>query len=149
MQLFFAFNVCFQVLKDIVCLFRASIFKMALYHGWEIDVEFVPSCPSSKDPSPTPEDADLEKVLMGYLNIFAILFTNLVALKRICFAHSKRLDERTQTPQYLTFTSVSQESLDEIDRINLSVSPIDAQQANFPTTGDPKGNISMQHSKSL
>jgi hypothetical protein len=90
---------------------------MALYHGSENDVEFVPSCPSSRDSSPTPEDADLEKVLMGYLNISPVPFTNLVALKRICFAHSKRLDEGTQTPQYLAFTSVSQESLDEIYKI--------------------------------
>jgi len=44
-------------------------------------------------------------------------FTNLVAFKRICLARSKRLVEGTQTPQYLAFTSVSKESLDEIDRI--------------------------------
>jgi hypothetical protein len=74
MQLFFGFNVCFQVSKYIVCWFRASIFKMALYHGGENDVEFVSSCPTSifkmalyhggendvsscptlRDPSPTP-----------------------------------------------------------------------------------------------
>ncbi len=89
---------------------------MALYHGGENDVEFVPSCPTSRDPSPTPEDADLEGVLMGYPNISPAPFTNLVAFKRICLARSKRLVEGTQTPQYLAFTSVSQESLDEIDR---------------------------------
>ncbi|CAM6033322.1 unnamed protein product [Sphagnum compactum] len=90
---------------------------MMLYHGGENDVEFVPSCSTSRDPSPTPEDVDLEEVLMGYPNISQVPFTNLVAFKRICFARSKRLVERTQTPQYLAFTSVSQESLDEIDRI--------------------------------
>ncbi len=88
---------------------------MALYHGGE-NVEFVPSCPTSRDPSPTPEDVDLEGVLMGYPNISLAPFTNLVAFKRICLARSKRLVEGTQTPQYLAFTSVSQESLDEIDR---------------------------------
>jgi len=88
-----------------------------LYHGGENDVEFVPSCPTSRDPSPTPEDADLEEVLMGYPNISPAPFTNLVAFKRICLACSKRLVEGTQTPQYLAFTSVSKESLDEIDRI--------------------------------
>ncbi|CAM6021489.1 unnamed protein product [Sphagnum balticum] len=89
---------------------------MALYHGGENDVEFVPSCPTSRDPSPTPEDADLEGLLMGYPNISPAPFTNLVAFKRICLARSKRLVEGTQTPQYLAFTSVSQETLDEIDR---------------------------------
>ncbi len=89
---------------------------MALYHGGENDVEFVPSCPTSRDPGPTPKDADLEGVLMGYPNISPAPFTNLVAFKRICLARSKRLVEETQTPQYLAFTSVSQESLDEIDR---------------------------------
>ncbi|CAM6021488.1 unnamed protein product [Sphagnum balticum] len=89
---------------------------MTLYHGGENDVEFVPSCPTSRDPSPTPEDADLEGVLMGYPNISPAPFTNLVAFKRICLARYKRLVEGTQTPQYLAFTSVSQESLDEIDR---------------------------------
>ncbi len=69
------------------------------------------------DPSPTPEDADLEEVLMGYPNISPTPFTNMVAFKRICFARSKRLYEGRQTPQYLAFTNVSQESLDEIDRI--------------------------------
>ncbi len=53
---------------------------------------------------------------MGYPNISPAPFTNLVAFKRICLARSKRLVEGTQTPQYLAFTSVSQESLDEIDR---------------------------------
>jgi hypothetical protein len=90
---------------------------MALYHAGENDVEFVPSCPTSRDPSPTPEDADLEEVLMGYPNISPTPFTNMVAFKRICFTRSKRLYEGTQTPQYLAFTNVSQESLDEIDRI--------------------------------
>ncbi len=90
---------------------------MALYHGGENDVEFVPSCSTSRDPSPTREDADLEGVLMGYPNISPALFTNLVAFKRICLARSKRLVEGTQTPQYLAFTSVSQESVDEIDRV--------------------------------
>jgi len=71
------------------------------------------ACPTSRDPSPTPEDADLEEVLMGYLNISLAPFTNLVAFKRICLARSKRLVEGTQTPQYLAFTSVSQKSLDE------------------------------------
>jgi hypothetical protein len=117
MQLFFGLNVCFQVLKYIVCWFRGSIFKMALYHRGENEVEFVPSCPTSRDPSPTPEDAYLEEVLMGYPNISPAPFTNLVAFKRICLARSKRLVEGTQTPQYLAFTSVSEESLDEIDRI--------------------------------
>jgi hypothetical protein len=41
MQLFFGLNVCFQVLKCIVCWFRGNIFKMALYHDGENDVEFV------------------------------------------------------------------------------------------------------------
>jgi hypothetical protein len=72
---------------------------------------------SKMDPSPTPEDADLEEVLMGYPNISPTPFTNMVAFKRICFARSKRLYEGRQTPQYLAFTNVSQESLDEIDRI--------------------------------
>jgi hypothetical protein len=72
---------------------------------------------SKMDPSPTPEDADLEEVLMGYPNISPTPFTNMVAFKRICFAHSKRLYDGRQTPQYLAFTNVSQESLDEIDRI--------------------------------
>jgi hypothetical protein len=100
MQLFFGLNVCFQVLKCIVCWFRRSIFKMALYHGGENDVEFVPS-----------------EVLMGYPNISRAPFTNLVAFKRICFTRSKRLVEGTQIPQHLAFTNVSPESLDEIDRI--------------------------------
>jgi hypothetical protein len=72
---------------------------------------------SKMDASPTPEDADLEEVLMGYPNISPTPFTNMVAFKRICFARSKRLYEGRQTPQYLAFTNVSQESLDEIDRI--------------------------------
>jgi len=101
----------------IVCWLRGSIFKMVLYHGGENDVEFVPSCSTLRDPSPTLEDADSEEVLMGYPNISRAPFTNLVAFKRICFTHSKRLVEGTQTPQYLAFTSVSQETLDEIDRI--------------------------------
>jgi hypothetical protein len=117
MQIFFGLNVCFQMSKYIVCRFRGSIFKMALYHGGENDVEFVPFCPTSTYPSPTPEDADLEEVLMGYPNISPAPFTNLAAFNRICLARSKRLVEGTQTPQYLAFTSVSQESLDEIDRI--------------------------------
>ncbi len=62
---------------------------MALYHGGENDVEFVPSCPTSRDPSPTPEDADLEGVLMGYPNISPAPFTNLVAFKRIAW-HAPR-----------------------------------------------------------
>ncbi|CAK9261291.1 unnamed protein product [Sphagnum jensenii] len=90
---------------------------MALYHGGENDIEFVPSCPTSRDSSPTREDADLEGVFMGYPNISPAPFTNLVAFKRICLTHSKRLVEGTQTPQYLAFTSVSQESVDEIDRV--------------------------------
>jgi hypothetical protein len=118
MQLFFGLNACFQVLKYIVCWFRGRIFKMALYHRGENDVEYVPSCPTSRDPSPTPEDPDLEEVLMGYPNISPAPFTNLVAFKRICLARSKRLVEGTQTPQYLAFTSVSQQSLDEIDKID-------------------------------
>ncbi len=117
MQMFYGLNVCSQVSKYIVCRFRGSIFKMALYHGEENDVEFVPSCPTPRDPIPTPEDADLEGVLMGYPDISTAPFTNLVAFKRICFARSKRLVEGTQIPQYLAFTSVSQESFDEIDRI--------------------------------
>jgi hypothetical protein len=72
---------------------------------------------SKMDASPTPEDADLEEVLMGYPNISPTPFTNMVAFKRICFARSKRLYEGRETPQYLAFTNVSQESLDEIDRI--------------------------------
>jgi hypothetical protein len=118
MQMFYGLNVCSQASKYIVCRFRGSIFKMAFYHGEENDVEFVPSCPTPRDPIPTPEDADLEEVLMGYPDISTTPFTNLVAFKRICWALSKRLDEGTQTPQYLAFTSVSQESLDEIDRIH-------------------------------
>jgi hypothetical protein len=101
----------------VVCQFRGSIFKMALYHGGENDVEFVSSCPTSRDPCPTQEDADLEGVLMEYPNISPAPFTNLVAFKRICLARSKRLVEGSQTPQYLAFTNVSQESVDEIDRI--------------------------------
>ncbi len=115
MQMFYGLNVCFQLSKYIVCRLRGSIFKMALYHGGENDVEFVPSCPTSRAPSPTREDADFEGVLMGYPNISPAPFTNLVAFKRICLARSKRLVEGTQTPQYLAFTSVSQESLDKID----------------------------------
>jgi hypothetical protein len=103
--------------KYILYRFRGSIFKMALYHGGENDNEFVPSSSTSRDPRPTLEDADLEEVLMGYPNISPVPFTNMVAFKRICLAGSKRLVEGTQTPQYLAFTSVSQESLDEIDRI--------------------------------
>jgi hypothetical protein len=95
---------------------EGSIFKMVLYHGGENDVEFVPSCSTLRDPSPTLEDADSEEVLMGYPNISRAPFANLVAFKRICLAGLKSLVERTQTPQYLAFTSVSQESLDEIDR---------------------------------
>jgi hypothetical protein len=117
MQMFYGLNVCFQLSKYIVCRLRGSIFKMAFIHGGENDVEFVPSCPTSRDLSPTREDADLEGVLMGYPNISPAPFTNLVAFKRICLARSKRLVEGTQTPQYLAFTSVSQESLDEIDRV--------------------------------
>ncbi|CAM6073326.1 unnamed protein product [Sphagnum tenellum] len=90
---------------------------MVLYHGGENDVEFVPSCSTSRDPSPTRKDVDLEGVLMGHLNIFSAPFTNLVAFKKVCLAHSKKLVERTQTSQYLAFTSVSQESIDEIDRV--------------------------------
>jgi len=67
MHLFFGLNVCFQVLKYIVCWFRGSIFKMALYHGGENDVEFVLSCPTLRDPSPTPEDADSEEFLWDIL----------------------------------------------------------------------------------
>jgi hypothetical protein len=46
---------------------------MALYHGAENDVEFVSSHPTSRDLSPTLEDADLKEVLMGYPNIFQAL----------------------------------------------------------------------------
>jgi hypothetical protein len=60
---------------------------------------------------------DLEGVLLGYPNISPAPFTSLVAFKRICLAHSKRLVEGTQTPQYLAFTNVRQESVDEIDRV--------------------------------
>ncbi len=115
--MFYGLNVCFQLSKYIVCWLRGRIFKTALYHGGENDVEFVPSCSSSRDPSPTWEDVDLEGVLMGYPNISPALFTNLIAFKRICLVRSKRLVEGTQTPQYLAFTSVSQESVDEIDRV--------------------------------
>jgi hypothetical protein len=90
---------------------------MALYYGGENDVEFVSSCPTLRDPSPTPVDADSEEVLMGYPNISRAPFANLVAFKRICLARLKSLLEGTQTPQYLAFTSVNKESLDEIDRI--------------------------------
>jgi hypothetical protein len=45
MQIFYGLNVCFQLSKYIVCQLRGIIFKMALYHGGENDVEFVPSCP--------------------------------------------------------------------------------------------------------
>jgi len=114
--MFYGLNVCFQLSKYIVCRLRGRIFKMALYHGGENDVEFVPSCSTSRDPSPTREDADLEGVLMGYPNISPALFTNLVAFKRICLARSKRLVEGTQTPQYLAFTSVS------LLRLNVSAS---------------------------
>ncbi|KAH9557723.1 hypothetical protein CY35_07G099200 [Sphagnum magellanicum] len=55
---------------------------MALYHGVENDVEFVSSRPTSRDLSPTLEDADLEEVLMGYPNISQAPFANLVAFKR-------------------------------------------------------------------
>jgi hypothetical protein len=54
---------------------------------------------------------------MGYLDISQAPFTNLVAFKRICMMRFKSLVERTQTFQHLAFTSVSQEYLDEIDKI--------------------------------
>ncbi|CAM6071697.1 unnamed protein product [Sphagnum tenellum] len=69
---------------------------MALYHGGENDVEFVSTCPTSRDPSPTLEDADLEGVLMGYPNIFPISFTNLVAFKRICLARFNKTGVGTE-----------------------------------------------------
>ncbi len=103
---------------EIYCvLVQGQHLQMALYHHGENQVEFVPSCPTARDPRPVPEDADLEEVLLGYPNISRAPFTNLVAFKRICFARSKRLVDGTQIPQYLAFTSVSKESLDEIDRI--------------------------------
>jgi hypothetical protein len=60
---------------------------------------------------------DLEEVLMGYPNISQAPFTNLVAFKRICMTCLKSLVEGTKTPQYMDFTYVSQESLDEINKI--------------------------------
>jgi hypothetical protein len=115
MQLFFELNVYFQVSKYIVCWFRGSIFKMALYHGGENDVEFVSSCPTLRDSSPTPVDADSEEVLMGYPNIPEPLSQTWLLSRGFAW-HASRVSG-TQTPQYLVFTSVSQESLDEIDRI--------------------------------
>jgi len=90
---------------------------MALYHGGENDIEFVSSSPTLKNPSPILKDVDLEEVLMGYLNISRAPFTNLVTFKRICMMRFKSLVEGTQTFQHLAFTSVSQENLDEIDKI--------------------------------
>jgi hypothetical protein len=90
--------------------FRCSISKMALYH-------VVSSRPTSRDLSPTLEDADLEEVLMGYPNISQAPFTNLVAFKRTCMMCLRSLVEGIKTPQYLAFTDVSQESLDEINKI--------------------------------
>jgi hypothetical protein len=106
-----------KVLKYIVCWFRCSISKMALYHGVENDVKFVSSHPTSRDLSPTPEDVDLEEVLMGYPNISQAPFTNLVAFKRTCMTCLRSLVEGSKTPQYLDFTDVSQESLDEINKV--------------------------------
>ncbi len=83
---------------------------MALYH-------VVSSRPTSRDLSPTLEDADLEEVLMGYPNISQAPFTNLAAFKRTCMMCLRSLVEGTKTPQYLAFTDVSQESLDEINKI--------------------------------
>jgi hypothetical protein len=90
---------------------------MALYRGAENDVKFVSSCPTSRDLSPTLEDADLEEVLMGYPNISQTPFTNLVPFKRTCMTCLKSLVEGRKTLQYLAFIGVSQESLDEIDKI--------------------------------
>ncbi len=96
------------MLNYIMCWFRCSISKMALYHGAENDVKFVSSHPTSRDLSPTLENADLEEVFMGYLNISQAPFTNLVAFKRTCMTCLRSLVEGTKTPQYLAFTSVSQ-----------------------------------------
>jgi hypothetical protein len=60
---------------------------------------------------------DLEEVLRGYPNISQAPFTNLVAFKRTCMTCLRSLVEGSKTPQYLDFTDVSQESLDEINKI--------------------------------
>jgi len=80
---------------------------MALYHGMENDVEFVSSHPTSRDLSPTLEDADLKEVLMGYPNIFQAPFTNLVAFKRTWMTCLRSLVDGTKTLQYLAFIDVT------------------------------------------
>jgi len=81
---------------EIYCvLVQGQHLQMALYHHGENQVEFVPTCPTSRDLRPISKDADLEEVLLGYPNISRALFTNLVAFKRICFARSKRLVDGT------------------------------------------------------
>jgi hypothetical protein len=50
-------------------LVQGQHLQMTLYHRGENQVEFVPSCPTSRDPRLVPEDADLEEVLLGYPNI--------------------------------------------------------------------------------
>ncbi len=55
---------------EIYCvLVQGQHLQMTLYHRGENQVEFVPSCPTSRDPRLVPEDADLEEVLLGYPNI--------------------------------------------------------------------------------
>jgi hypothetical protein len=60
---------------------------------------------------------DLEEMFMGHCNISQALFIDLVIFKRICMTLFKSLVEGTYIFQFLTFTGVSQKSLDEIDRI--------------------------------
>jgi hypothetical protein len=66
---------------------------MVLYHGGENDVEFVSYRPTLRDSNPTPEDADLEEMLMGHRNISQAPFIDLVVFKRICMTHSRSLVE--------------------------------------------------------
>ncbi len=105
------------MLNYIVCWFKCSISKMASYYGVENDVEFMSSRPTSRDLSPILENVDLEEVFMGYPNISQAPFINLVAFKRTCMTCLRSLVEATKTPQYLAFTNVNQESLDEINKI--------------------------------
>jgi hypothetical protein len=54
---------------------------------------------------------------MGYPNISQAPFHKLGCFQEDLLGLFKSLVQRTQTPQYLAFTSVSPESLDEIIRI--------------------------------
>jgi hypothetical protein len=59
----------------------------------ENDVEFVSYRAALRDSSPTPEDADLEEMLMGHHNISQAPFIDLVVFKRICMTRFKSLVE--------------------------------------------------------